>query len=248
MFTRKFIPLFAIVLVLAASLVTTTHAQAGSLPCGGNVTVMSGDTLRKIADRCYTTVAALQLANGINNPNLIYVGQVLVMPGALLQGNGVTDIYIVNRGDTLKTLAADFNTTIEVLLSLNPAIANPNLIYEGQRLNIPVPGSVPPTPPPTGSQAYFVQRGDTMKMIAYRLGVSLDVLAKANPQVLNLDLIYVGQKLNVPSGVSVYIVVRGDTLRKIADQFGTTPEALLILNPAIRNANLIYVGQIIKFR
>lgn len=248
MFTRKFIPLFAIVVVVAASLVPISQAQAGSLPCGGNVTVMSGDTLRKIADRCYTSVAALQLANGINNPNLIYVGQVLVMPGALLHGNGVTDIYIVNRGDSLKTLAADFNTTIEVLLSLNPGITNPDLIYEGQRLNIPIPGSVPPTPPATGSQVYFVQRGDTMKKIAGRLGVSLEVLVTANPQVINIDLIYVGQKLNVPSGVSVYIVTRGDTLRKIADRFGTTLEALLILNPAITNANLIYVGQIIKFR
>src|SRR5512137_2390295 len=116
MSTRKFIPIFALFLVLAASLMTTTHAEASSLPCGGNVTVATGDTLRKIADRCYTTVAALQLANGISNPNVIYVGQVLVMPGALLKGNGVTDIYVVSHGDTLRSLAAQFNTTIDGLL------------------------------------------------------------------------------------------------------------------------------------
>ena len=248
MFSRKFIQLFAIVLVLAASLVTTTMARAGSLPCGGNVTVTSGDTLRKIADRCYTTVSALQLANALNNPNLIYVGQVLVMPGALLKGNGVTDIYIVKRGDTLKTLAADFNTTIAGLLSLNPGIANPDLIYEGQRLNIPVAGSIPPTPQPNGSQVYTIQRGDTMKKIADRLGISLEGLIKANPQVVNINLIYAGQKLNIPAGVSAYVVARGDTLKLIAGRFGTTLDALLQLNPDIRNANLIYVGQIIKFR
>lgn len=246
MFTRKVIPFFAIVFVVAASLLWTTSAKAGSAPCGGNVTVAAGDTLRKIADRCYTTVAALQLANGISNPNLIYIGQVLVMPGALLRGNGVTDIYIVKHGDTLKTLAADFNTTFEILLSLNPGIVNPNLIYEGQRMNVPTPGSILPTPVPAGVQVYVVQRGDTMKNIAARLGISLETLAKANPQVTDLNLIYVGQRLNVPASVTVYIVVRGDTLKKIADRFGTTWEALLWLNPDIRNANLIHVGQIIK--
>jgi LysM repeat protein len=214
MFAKKFIPLFAILLVLAASLVTTSSAKAGALPCGGNVTVAAGDTLRRIANHCYTTVSALQLANGISNPNLIHVGQVLVMPGALLNGNGVTDIYIVKHGDTLKTLAADFNTTIDKLLSLNPGIANPNLIYEGQRLNVPVNAGAPSPPPPLGTQVYFVQRGDTMKKIASRLGISLDGLVKANPQVLNINLIFVGQGLNVPAGVSSYIVVKGDTLRR----------------------------------
>ena len=248
MFTRKFIPILAIALVLSASLMMTTHAEAGSLPCGGSVTIVTGDTLRIIADRCYTTVAALQLANGISNLNLIYVGQVLVMPGALLKGNGVTDIYIVSHGDTLRSLAAVFNTTIDTLLSLNPGIFNANLIYEGQRLNIPANGGTPTTPPPTGSAVYVVQRGDTLKKIAGRLGIDLEMLVKANPQVFNINLIYVGRKLNLPGGLSTYVVARGDTLRKIADRFGTTLENLLGMNPNIRNANLIYVGQIIRFR
>jgi len=248
MITKKFIPLFAVTLVVLVSLLSPIQAKAGSGTCGGNVTVAAGDTLRKIADRCDTTVFALQLANGISNPNLIYVGQVLVMPGALLKGNGVTDIYIVKRGDTLKSLAADFSTDLNVLLSLNPAISNANLIYEGQRLNVPTPGSIPPTPPSTPGQVYVVQRGDTMKKIATRLDISLETLVKANPQVPNINLIYVGQKLNLPAGISVYIVVRGDTLKKIADRFGTSLEALLSLNPDIKNANVIYVGQIIKLR
>jgi lysozyme len=248
MLPKKFIPLVVVILVVLLSLLPPTSARAGSGTCGGNVTVAAGDTLRKIADRCYTTVFALQLANGISNPNLIYVGQVIVMPGALLKGNGVTDIYIVKRADTLKSLASDFNTDLNVLLTLNPAISNANLIYEGQRLNVPAPGSVPPTPAPTSGQIYVVQRGDTMKKIADRLGVSLETLVQANPQVANINLIYVGQRLNLPAGVSVYIVNRGDTLKQIANRFGTTLEALLSLNPEIKNANVIYVGQIIKLR
>ena len=42
--------------------------------------VQAGDTLAAIAQRFGTTVAALQGANGIANPNEIMIGQVLVIP------------------------------------------------------------------------------------------------------------------------------------------------------------------------
>ena len=251
MSTKFVIQVLAIVAILTASFAVPTSASAGSALCGGNVTVASGDTLRKIAHRCGTTIAALKLANNLNNANLIYVGQVLVMPGALIRGSNNVDIYIVNHGDTLKAVAVLFNTTLDALLKLNPSITNANLIYAGQRLNVPTPGTTPPVtppPPPTGGQIYIVKKGDTMKKIAGYLGVSLDALVKANPQVTNVNLIYAGQILNVPAGVSVYVVVKGDTLRKIADRYGTTVTALLKLNPEITNANLIYVGQVIKLK
>ncbi|MDQ2688723.1 MAG: LysM peptidoglycan-binding domain-containing protein, partial [Chloroflexota bacterium] len=43
-------------------------------------TVQQGDTLAAIAQRFGTTTAALQQANGIDDPNQITVGQVLVIP------------------------------------------------------------------------------------------------------------------------------------------------------------------------
>lgn len=46
----------------------------------GTYTVVSGDTLSAIAARFGTTVADLVSANNITNPNLIYPGQVLVIP------------------------------------------------------------------------------------------------------------------------------------------------------------------------
>jgi len=250
MSTKFVIQVLAIVAILMSSLAMPANASAGSALCGGNVTVASGDTLRKIADRCGTTIAALKLANNLSNANLIYVGQVLVMPGALIRGSNNVDIYIVNHGDTLKAVAVLFNTTLDALLKLNPSITNANLIYAGQRLNVPTPGTTPPVtpPPPTGGQIYIVKKGDTMKKIAGYLGISLDALVKANPQVTNINLIYVGQQLNVPAGVSVYVVVKGDTLRKIADRYGTTVSVLLKLNPEITNANLIYIGQVIKLK
>ena len=53
---------------------------------------------------------------------------------------------------------------------------------------------VPPPPPPT----YTVVSGDTFSKIAVKLGTTVDALRAANPQVTNINLIDVGQVLNVP--------------------------------------------------
>jgi LysM repeat protein len=249
MFSIKNIRWITFLSLLGMMLMSTVPVYAGSSPCGGSVTVASGDTLNKIAQRCGTSVKALKLANQLTNVNVITVGQVLLMPGALLKGSDNVDIYIVNHGDTLSEIAKLFNTTLAQLLALNPAIKNPNLIYAGQRVNVPSPSAVtPPEAPPINTKIYIVQRGDTMQKIATRLGISLLTLVKLNPQVTNINLIYPGQTLNIPDGISTYIVARGDTLKKIANRFGTTWQALMALNPEIRNANLIYVGQVIKIQ
>ncbi|HXD09069.1 MAG TPA: LysM peptidoglycan-binding domain-containing protein [Anaerolineales bacterium] len=242
--TKKIFQFVVLVSMLVASFATTTSAFAAS--CGTGVTVVSGDTLRKIAERCGTTVSALRLANPeIGNGNLIYPGQSLLLPGAILGSDGGYLIYVVARGDTVKALAARFGSTVDSILASNPAITNVNLIYEGQRLTIYAASTTPPPPPPSG-QTYYVKSGDTLRKIATKFNTSVDALLKVNPQIANPNLIYVGQAISIPAGVSTYVVQKGDTLRIIANKYGTTVEALLALNPTIKNANLIYVGQIVR--
>lgn len=48
------------------------------------------------------------------------------------------------------------------------------------------------------AMAYNVKDGDTMSEIASDNNVSLSKLSEANPQVHNIDLIYIGQHLNIP--------------------------------------------------
>jgi LysM repeat protein len=236
--------LFIIVAVLSASLGIASPVAAQT-SCGDTVTVARGDTLRKIAGRCDTTVDAIVRANPqIKDRNLIYTGQVFVMPGALLKGTGDIDTYIVKRGDTLNKLAVRFNTTLERLLELNKEITNANLVYEGHRLAVPA-GSIIPD---SGGQIYTVVRGDTLRKIAARFDTTVDEILKINPQIKNANLIYPGDKINIPDKPSIYTVVRGDTLGKIASRFGTTIAKLLELNPSIKNANLIYPGQVLKIR
>jgi len=246
--TKKFLQLFILVAVLLASFASTSSAFAAS--CGTGVTVVSGDTLRKIADRCGTTVSALRLANPeIGSGNLIYPGQTLLLPGAILGTDGGYLIYIVARGDTLKSLAARFGSTVDSILASNPNITNANVIYEGQRLTIFVTAPPPtnPPPPPSG-QTYYVVRGDTLRTIAAKFSTTVDAILRINPQITNQNLIYVGQAITIPAAASNHTVRKGDTLRIIASKYGTTVEALLALNPNIKNQNLIYVGQVIRVR
>jgi len=248
--TKKLFQSFILFVLLLSTFAFTSPAFAAG--CGTSVTVVSGDTLRKIADRCGTTVSAIQRANPeVGTGNLIYPGQALFLPGTVLGTDGGYLIYIVARGDTVKSLASRFGSTVDSILSSNPAITNVNLIYEGQRLTIyvTVPGTPSPTtPPPANGQVYYAQRGDTLRKIASRFSTTVDDLLKVNPQITNRNLIYVGQAVTIPAGASTYVVQKGDTLRIIANKYGTTVDNLLYLNPNIKNQNLIYVGQVINVR
>src|SRR5512138_1310147 len=158
--TKKFLQLFVLMAMLLTSLAFTSPAAAAPL-CSNSVLVRSGDTLRIIAARCGTTVSALRLANPeVGNGNLIFPGQTLLLPGAIIMGNNGSDTYIVARGDTLKSLAIRFGTSVGTLLSLNGNITNANVIYEGQRLVVPSGRAVPGNPPPAGGQIYYAKRGD----------------------------------------------------------------------------------------
>ena len=244
--TKKFIQILVLVAVLISAFATTSSAFAAS--CGSSVTVVSGDTLRKIADRCGTSVAALRRANPeLGSGNLIYPGQVLQLPGTILGTDGGYFIYLVARGDTLKGLATRFGVTVEQLLAWNTDIKNVNLIYEGQRLTVWVTAPPPPptTPPPASGQVYYVQKGDTLRKIAAKFNTTVDAILKVN-NIANPNVIYVGQAINLPGSLSSYVVQKGDTLKIIANRYGTTVEKLLGLNPEIKNQNLIYVGQIIR--
>ena len=246
--TKKFLQFFVLVAMLFATFATTSSVFAAG--CGSSVTVVSGDTLFKIANRCGTTVSALRRANpDLGTSNLIFPGQVLQLPGTILGTDGGYFVYIVAKGDTLKGLATRFDTTLENLLAGNPEITNANVIYEGQWVKVYVSQTPPPPPPPPPSgQIYYVRRGDTLRNIASRMSTTTEELLKVNPQITNPNLIYVGQALTIPAGVASYIVQSGDTLRIIAGRFGTTVDNLLSLNPDIKNANLIYVGQVINVR
>jgi len=100
-------------------------------------TVQPGENLFRIALRYGTTVQAIANANGIANPAMIYVGQVLAVPSSGSQppaAGGTT--YVVQPGDNLFRIALRYNLSYMYLAQYNN-IANPSNIRVGQVIRIP---------------------------------------------------------------------------------------------------------------
>ena len=168
-------------------------------PNGQLYTVRPGDSMFMIARQAGIPLSSLITANPqIPDPNTIYPGQQLCVPGAVVPPVGCPGgfAYTVQSGDSLFAIAVRFGVTLEAIKAANPQIANPDLIYPGQ--TVCVPGPRPPVTCPNGT-LYTIRAGDTMFDIATRFGVTLQALLAANPQVTDPNRIYAGQPLCIPN-------------------------------------------------
>ena len=184
----------------------------------GYYTVQSGDTLSGIALKFSTTSSKLAQLNSISNPNLIYVGQRLLVNQSSDSNSSSSDqsssattnteasaaSYTVKSGDTLSGIASQYNTTVNQIVSLNQ-LSNPNLIYVGQVLKLKnsqtTNSSSSSSTATTTADTYTVKAGDTLSAIASRYSTSSSTLASLN-SLSNPNLIYVGQVLKVSSNAS----------------------------------------------
>lgn len=96
-----------------------------------NHTIQSGDTLGALAQRFGTDVATLARVNNITDPNRIYAGDTLVIPGS------TSSVHTVARGDTLHVIARGAGVSLREVLEANPQIRNPDRIYPGQQIVLP---------------------------------------------------------------------------------------------------------------
>jgi LysM repeat protein len=144
----------------------------------GRHTIKKGETLSSIARKYGLTVAVLQFANAIPNPNHIVAGTALAIPDGsdAPAASGSTTTYVVRPGDTLASIAKRHGTTAKAIQFAN-AIKNPNLVVIGRTLTIPVPVAAPTG---AGPAVEIVRAGDTLTKIAARTGVPAGVIAAAN--------------------------------------------------------------------
>ena len=152
------------------------------------IKVRRGDTLNKIARDYNTTVEELVALNNIPNANLIYINQILKVPSVVTGENNNYIEYVVRRGDTLNKLAQEYSTTVAAIVNLNN-ISNPNLIFVGQRIQIP-------TRQTQSCQNYTIQPGDTLSSIAREFGTTVGNIAKSNG-IKNVNIIISGETLRI---------------------------------------------------
>jgi murein DD-endopeptidase MepM/ murein hydrolase activator NlpD len=163
-----------------------------------------------------------------------------------------TTVHIVERGETLLSIAQKYGTTVDAITHTN-GITDPRDIYVGQNLVIPAGGIE------TGTMEvvpYVVQAGDTVSSIARRYGTTWQTLVHINA-LLSPNSIYPGLVIQVPKVVSasetqvsfprtvsglIYDVRPDDTLSRIALHYNISPWTLAANNDPTR-LTLIYPGQ-----
>lgn len=139
--------------------------------------VENGDSLWRIAQRYGADINQIILLNQLNNPDVVVIGQALVIPEPNKE-------YVVQPGDNLWNIANRHGVRVQDLAEKNN-IANPALIFIGQMLLLPFTN-------------YTVQAGDSLWKIANQFGVSVSEIAEANG-IENPSLISVGMTLAIPS-------------------------------------------------
>lgn len=153
--------LFSTLAVLAILVTALCQASPVSAENGGtaNYTVQSGDTLKEIADQYGLTVERILETNtNIKDPNLILVGQTIVLPTGRNEGVSATQskhiyvwqrekdggrverserLYLVKGGDNLTAIAKSYGITLEKLLDANPQFFDSSALLRGELVYIP---------------------------------------------------------------------------------------------------------------
>ena len=103
--------------ILIPSTIIEEEIEIPELPSTNTYTVKSGDTLYSIANKYKISANELKELNNLTS-NLLRIGQILTVPPL----DNTIDTYIVEKGDTLYSIANKFNTTVNILKELNNLI------------------------------------------------------------------------------------------------------------------------------
>lgn len=164
------------------------------------------------------------------------VSEYIGVPYSLPNTSEIGDVYTVQRGDTLYSIARKFNTTVNGLISLNN-LTNTNLSI-GQLVKLPQGKEQ------TDYDTYTVEDGDSLYSIANKFNISVNDLIDFN--ALPTTILTVGETIRIPKGSvpnkeNVYVVKPGDTLYRIANTYGVNVNDLIAANNL--TSNILTIGQ-----
>ena len=201
--------------------------------------VQKGDSLYSIANKLGTTVSELKKENNLTS-NTLQIGEVLRIPTKEIY-EGEENVYIVQKGDTLYSVAMANNTTVDELKKANNLTSN--ILSTGQLLKIP--SALLP------ESTYTVKKGDSLYSIANKYNTTVEELKRINN--LTSNTLSIGQVLKLPSdkpnkieqekNTITYTVQKGDSLYSIARKYSTTIDKIKDLNNL--TTNLLSIGQVL---
>ncbi|EKD21625.1 uridine kinase [Drepanopeziza brunnea f. sp. 'multigermtubi' MB_m1] len=99
-------------------------------------TVERGETMVTIANMYNVPLKTIEdLNRAIKHPKDIHPGQLLKVP---THDAAEPFAYLTQPGDTFEKIAAQYRQTVPAIIAANPQIADPDVLYSGQVINIPV--------------------------------------------------------------------------------------------------------------
>lgn len=174
-----------------------------------------------------------ELAEAVISAVANYIGVPYVAPDGL-----ITNTYVVQKGDSLYSIAAKLGTTVTELKKENNLTSN--TLQIGQVLRIPTKEIYEEE-----ENVYVVKKGDTLYGIAQANNTTVDEIKKFNN--LTSNIISTGQLLKIPSALlpeATYTVKKGDSLYSIANKYNTTVDELKRINNL--TSNTLSIGQVLK--
>ena len=148
--------------------------------------VKKGDSLYSIARSNNMTVDKLKSLNNLTS-NILSIGQKLIISSG---SNVPNNVYVVKKGDTLWSIANNFNVSVNDLKNANNK--SNNSLSIGEQLIIPGKS----TGENVSTTIYTVKSGDNLYSIARRYNVTVNEIKSLNN--LSSNLLSIGQKLSIP--------------------------------------------------
>lgn len=202
-------------------------------------TVKKGDTLYSISKKQNIPIDTIIKLNNLTSSNL-EIGQQLKLKRDSNNSSNKNQ-YIVQRGDTLYSIALKNNTTVDKLRELNNL--NTNTLTIGQILALPIETNI------EEYDIYIVKKGDSLWSISRKFNIDINDLIELNN--LNDLTLQINQSILVPKQqenieTDIYIVNKGDTLWSISNKLNIPVQTLKELNNL--NSNLLKVNQQLKIK
>jgi len=174
-----------------------------------------------------------ELAEAVISAVANYIGVPYTPPEGI-----TTNTYVVQKGDSLYSIANKLGTTVSELKKENNLTSN--TLQIGEVLRIPTKEIY------EGEEnVYIVKKGDTLYSVAMANNTTVDELKKANN--LTSNILSTGQLLKIPSELlpeTTYTVKKGDSLYSIATKYNTTVDELKRINNL--TSNTLSIGQVLK--